>query len=50
MCRAATCHLPTSRQWGERFAQLAHSTLRTEMDLHRAYAAEWGISGADLER
>jgi thiaminase (transcriptional activator TenA) len=34
----------------ERFAELAHSTLRTEMDLHRAYAAEWGISRAELER
>jgi thiaminase (transcriptional activator TenA) len=34
----------------ERFAELAHSTLRTEMDLHRAYAADWGISGAELER
>ena len=29
----------------KRFAELAHSTLGTEMDLHRAYAAEWGISG-----
>ena len=34
----------------ERFAELAHSTLRTEMDLHRAYAAEWGITRAELER
>jgi thiaminase (transcriptional activator TenA) len=34
----------------ERFAELAHSTLRTEMDLHRAYAADWGISRAELER
>jgi thiaminase/transcriptional activator TenA len=33
----------------ERFAELAHSTLRTEMDLHRAYAAEWGISRSELE-
>jgi thiaminase/transcriptional activator TenA len=33
----------------ERFAELAHSTLRTEMDLHRAYAAEWGVSRAELE-
>jgi thiaminase/transcriptional activator TenA len=33
----------------QRFAELAHSTLSTEMELHRAYAAEWGISGADLE-
>ncbi len=31
------------------FAELLDSTLNTEMDLHRAYAAEFGISGADLE-
>jgi thiaminase len=34
----------------ERFAELAHSSLRTEMDLHRAYAADWGISRGELER
>jgi len=34
----------------ERFAELAQSTLHTEMDLHRAYAAEWGISKEELER
>jgi thiaminase (transcriptional activator TenA) len=34
----------------ERFAELAHSTLRTEMDLHRAYAVDWGISRGELER
>ncbi|MGH2884536.1 MAG: thiaminase II [Solirubrobacteraceae bacterium] len=34
----------------ERFAELAHSTLQTEMDLHRAYAADWGISRGELER
>ena len=33
----------------ERFAELTHSTLRTEMDLHRAYAADWGISHQELE-
>src|SRR6516164_3833282 len=33
----------------ERFADLAQSTLRTEMELHRGYAAEWGISLAQLE-
>jgi thiaminase (transcriptional activator TenA) len=36
--------------WMERFADLALSTLRTEMDLHRTYAAEWGISRAELEQ
>jgi thiaminase/transcriptional activator TenA len=34
----------------ERFADLAQSTLRTEMQLHRAYAAERGISRAALEQ
>jgi thiaminase (transcriptional activator TenA) len=34
----------------ERFAELTWSTLRTEMDLHRAYAADWGITRAELER
>jgi thiaminase len=33
----------------ERFAALAQSTLRTEMELHRAYAAEWEVSLAQLE-
>lgn len=31
------------------FAELLHSTLRTEMALHRAYGAELGISRAELE-
>jgi thiaminase/transcriptional activator TenA len=33
-----------------RFADLLHATARTEMDLHRAYAAELGIGAAALER
>jgi thiaminase (transcriptional activator TenA) len=33
-----------------RFADLLQATARTEMDLHRAYAAQFGISTADLER
>lgn len=32
-----------------RFAGLARETLEVEMDLHRSYAAEFGISAADLE-
>ena len=32
----------------ERFAELAHSTLGTEMELHRAYAEQWGISREQL--
>jgi thiaminase/transcriptional activator TenA len=33
----------------ETFAELLHETLHTEMDLHRSYAAEFGISEAELE-
>lgn len=32
-----------------RFAELAHETLGTEMDLHRSYCAELGIAPAQLE-
>jgi thiaminase/transcriptional activator TenA len=32
-----------------RFAQLAQAVLGSEMELHRSYAADWGISGAELE-
>lgn len=32
-----------------RFAELVRSTLNTEMELHRAYAAEFGISSQELE-
>lgn len=31
------------------FAELLHETLHTEMDLHRSYAAEFGIPEAELE-
>ena len=31
------------------FARLLHETLNTEMDLHRQYCAQFGISAADLE-
>lgn len=33
-----------------RFADLAQATLREEMELHRSYAGQLGISAADLER
>ena len=33
-----------------RFADLLQATARTEMDLHRAYAREFGITPAELER
>jgi thiaminase/transcriptional activator TenA len=32
-----------------RFAELLDGTINTEMDLHRSYAAEFGIDEADLE-
>jgi thiaminase/transcriptional activator TenA len=34
----------------ERFAELASFALRDEMNVHRAYAAEWGISAEALEQ
>ena len=46
---ALACTRAPRLEWTVRFAEIAHSTLRTEMDLHRAYAAEWGISRAALE-
>lgn len=33
-----------------RFGDLAHETSATEMDLHRSYCGEFGISAEDLER
>jgi thiaminase/transcriptional activator TenA len=39
---------PTLDDMGS-FARLAEATLGTEMDLHRSYAAAWGISAAQLE-
>jgi thiaminase/transcriptional activator TenA len=47
---ALACARAPRLEWMERFAEITHSTLRTEMDLHRAYAAEWGISIAALEQ
>ncbi len=32
-----------------RFARLAEAVLGSEMELHRSYAADWGISAAELE-
>ncbi|MDP3768785.1 MAG: thiaminase II [Dehalococcoidia bacterium] len=42
---ARTPDLATMR----RFADLVHSTLDVEMDLHRSYATEFGITNAELE-
>jgi thiaminase (transcriptional activator TenA) len=36
-------------QWMRRFAALAESVLETEMDLHRQFAARWGITAEQLE-
>lgn len=36
-------------EWMRRFAALSRSVLETEMDLHRAFAARWGISESELE-
>jgi len=33
-----------------RFADITQGLLHMEMDLHRSYAGEWGISSAQLER
>ena len=32
----------------QRLAELAHSTLSSELELHRSYASEWGITEADM--
>jgi len=47
---ALACARAPRLQWMARFAELARSTLHTEMQLHRDYAAQWGISNAQLER
>jgi thiaminase/transcriptional activator TenA len=39
---------PDLRRMGT-FAELLDSTINTEMDLHRAYAADFGISESELE-
>lgn len=35
--------------WMRRFAELAGSTLGAEMDMHREFAAAWGIAAEELE-
>jgi len=47
---ALACARAPSLELMERFAELTHSTLFTEMELHRALAADWGISRTELER
>jgi thiaminase (transcriptional activator TenA) len=36
-------------EWMRRFAELAHLTLGSEMDMHRDFAAAWGITVEELE-
>jgi thiaminase/transcriptional activator TenA len=36
-------------EWMRRFAALAQAVLETEMDLHRQFAARWGITMEQLE-
>ena len=36
-------------EWMRRFSALAGSVLETEMDLHRQFAARWGITAEQLE-
>ena len=36
-------------EWMRRFSALAQSVLETEMDLHRQFAARWGVSSEELE-
>lgn len=44
----ASARAPTF-ELARHFARRARTVLETEMALHRAYALEWGISGAELE-
>ena len=36
-------------EWMRRFAALAQAVLETEMDLHRRFAARWGVTVDQLE-
>jgi thiaminase (transcriptional activator TenA) len=36
-------------EWMRRFAELAESTLGSEMDMHREFAATWAITAEELE-
>ena len=47
---AARARRAARLQWMARFAELACSTLQIEMQLHRDYAAQWGISDAQLDQ
>lgn len=47
MFALGAAHAPDLERMG-RFATLLHETINTEMDLHRSYAAEFGIDEAEL--
>jgi thiaminase (transcriptional activator TenA) len=47
---AYACARAPSLDLMERFADLTQAVLKSEMDLHRSYAAAWGISADDLAR
>jgi thiaminase (transcriptional activator TenA) len=46
---ALACARAPRVEWMRRFAALSLSVLETEMDLHRAFAARWGITTEQLE-
>ncbi|AEF41384.1 thiaminase II [Hoyosella subflava] len=49
LCALAAARAPDLETM-RRFAELLHETLNVEMDLHRSYCTELGITEAELER
>jgi len=50
-CRVLSLAVAKSREPGtmRRFAELLHSTLEVEMELHRGYSAQFGLSARQME-
>ena len=46
---ALACARAPRLAWMRRFAELAGSTLGSEMEMHREFAATWGIGAEELE-
>nr|WP_201447076.1 thiaminase II [Conexibacter woesei] len=46
---ALACARAPELETMRRFAELTQAILVTEMDLHRSFAADWGVPAADLE-
>ena len=46
---ALGCARAPRAAWMRRFAELAGSTLGTEMEMHREFAVTWGITAEELE-